>query len=74
MIHRRGGTAGPNLRARTWLLALACLLAILGVRTETDLLVNVAIGVAVLGIGLRFVGRGDVDRGPDDEGERDSPD
>lgn len=66
MIHRRGGTAGPYLHVRAWLLLLACLLAVFGVRMEIDLLVNLAIGVAVVGIGLRFVGRGRVDGEPED--------
>jgi hypothetical protein len=67
MIHRRGGTAGPYLQARAWLLAIACVLAIVGVRTEIDLIVNLAIGVAVLGIGLRFVGRGRAAEGAEDD-------
>lgn len=63
MFHRRGSRPGPYLVWRIRLLGLAMVLAILGIGTGLDWIVSVAIGVAVLGFLLRFLG------GPGDEGD-----
>jgi uncharacterized membrane protein len=51
---RRG--PGANLAWRVRLLGLGAVLAMVGISTEREWLVNVALGVLILGFGLRFVG------------------
>lgn len=70
MFHRRGGRPGPYLVWRIRLLGLAMVLALLGIGTGLDWVINVAIGVALVGFLLRFFGgpseeeEGDGDGGP----------
>lgn len=72
MFHRRGSRPGPYLVWRIRLLGLAMVLALLGMGTGLDWIVNVAIGVAVVGLLLRFLGGpGDPDGAGEGEG-RDS--
>lgn len=57
MFHRRSGADSPNLVWRTRLLALGAVLAAAGMASEREWLVNLALGVLIVGFGLRFVGR-----------------
>lgn len=62
MFHRGSGGAPRHLQWRTRLLAAGALLALVGMGTEREWVVNVAIGVLILGFGLRFLpesGEGD---------------
>jgi hypothetical protein len=59
MFHRRSGSAGRHLRWRVILLGIGAVLALAGIGLERDWLLNVALGVLVLGFGLRFVPGGD---------------
>lgn len=56
MFHRRGSRPGPYLVWRIRLLGLAMVLALLGIGTGLDWVINVAIGVALVGFLLRFFG------------------
>ncbi len=58
MFVRRSQETGRHLVWRARLLGLGAVLALVGMGTEREWLINVAIGVLVLGFGLRFVGRG----------------
>ena len=74
---RRGPDRHVELRAR--LLGLGALVALAGIALDRGWLVNVAIGILVLGFGLRFVGRegrmpDDGERHGEDGGERGYPD
>ena len=58
MFLRRGAEgSGRHLGARVRLLGLGAVLALAGMATARDWLVNVAIGVLILGFGLRFLER-----------------
>lgn len=59
MFHRRSGTGGPHLRWRMVLLGLGALLALLGMGLDRDWMVNAALGILVLGFGLRFLPGGE---------------
>ena len=48
---------GANLAWRVRLLGVGALLAMLGIGAQREWLINVALGVLILGFGLRFVGR-----------------
>lgn len=57
MFHRRsGGSAPRHLIWRVRLLGLGAVLALLGIGTRLDWVINVAIGVLIVGFGLRFLG------------------
>lgn len=55
MFHRRSGSPQRHLTWRTWLLGAGAALALGGMATEREWLVNVAIGVLIVGFGLRFI-------------------
>jgi len=69
MFHRRSAVSGAHLRWRTRLLGLGALVALVGIGTEREWLVNVAIGILVLGFGLRFL-----PGGPGEDATRDGED
>lgn len=72
-FHRRDGQPDAYLVWRIRLLGLAMVLALLGIGTGLNWVINVAIGVAVLGFLLRFFGgeeRGVDDQGRDDDWSR----
>lgn len=82
-VDRRKRGPGANLAWRVRLLGLGAVLAMVGISTEREWLINVALGVLILGFGLRFVGarngEGDDDQEPElgdgvgDEGSGEGP-
>ncbi|HSG49005.1 MAG TPA: hypothetical protein VLA43_14385 [Longimicrobiales bacterium] len=71
MFLRRGGGSGGHLEWRARILGVGAVVALAGIGTEREWLVNVAIGILVLGFGLRFLpGGGDEgDSGSDEAPE-----
>lgn len=59
MFHRRSGSRRAHLQWRAILLGVGAILALAGIGLERDWLVNVALGVLIVGFGLRFVPEGD---------------
>jgi uncharacterized membrane protein len=68
-VDRRKRGPGANLAWRVRLLGLGAVLAMVGISTEREWLVNVALGVLILGFGLRFVGARSGAGEPDDDQE-----
>lgn len=68
MFVRRSGGTPRHLIWRVRLLGLGAVLALTGMGTGLDWLINVSIGVLILGFGLRFVPM------PADEGDAPGPD
>ncbi|UCC25519.1 MAG: hypothetical protein JSU98_00205 [Gemmatimonadales bacterium] len=82
-IDRRKRDRGTNLKWRVRLLGLGALLGLVGIGTEREWLVNVALGVLIVGFGLRFLARDEAaaeeeEASPDEEeappGEEEPPD
>lgn len=55
MFLRRSGGSDAHLVWRARILGLGAVLALAGMATEREWLVNVAIGILILGFGLRFL-------------------
>lgn len=81
-IDRRKRDRGTNLKWRVRLLGLGALLGLVGIGTEREWLVNVALGVLIVGFGLRFLARDEAaadeeEASPDEEeappGEEEPP-
>lgn len=59
MFHRRSGSDGRHLQWRMALLGLGALVALLGMGLQRDWMVNVALGILIVGFGLRFLPGGE---------------
>ena len=76
-VDRRKRGPGANLAWRVRLLGLGAVLAMVGISTQREWLINVALGVLILGFGLRFVGArngaGEADDAGVEEGSGEGP-